>query len=67
MNEPATYTPMRVRPATREGIGRIADIHRLSLIDAAQVAVEAFEAMSPAEQRAVIERRGERAKEANAA
>jgi hypothetical protein len=52
---------------TRQGIDRIAEAHRLSLTDAAAVAVEAFEAMSPAEQRAVIERRGDRANEASAA
>lgn len=52
---------------TRVGIDRIAEAHRLTLTDAAAVAVEAFEAMSLAEQRAVIERRGQRAKEANAA
>jgi len=58
---------IRIRPETREGIDRITDRHRLSIGDAVAVAVEAFESMTPAEQRAVIERRDDRAKEANAA
>ena len=64
-SQPATQ--IRVRMDTRQGIDRIAEAHRLTLTDAAAVAVEAFESMTPAEQRAVIERRGDRTKEANAA
>ena len=62
-----TRSQVNVRGQTKLLIDCLADQHRLSITETVAVAVEAFEAMSPAEQRAVIERRGQQPKEANAA
>lgn len=58
---------VNVRAETKATIDALADRHRLTLTEMAAVAIEAFESLSPAQQRAVIERRGQRTKEASAA